>query len=174
MKRLLLLLALLTGFVALRAAAPAHIDDPGRLLPADTVPAVEAKLAAFEHEAGIRLLVRFHAKSPSEEEDKVPGAYMQALADKLGTRERGVLVVYFADEPDWRLWIGDALTARFAGQAGTVEELTANKAIHNAKEALLAEVKVQAEAAEKDPKSPKHLAAEVQALLDGLCQRLKR
>lgn len=173
MKKFFVLLAALT-VSALRAAEPAHVTDPGRMLPADMEQAVEVKLADFERETGIRLLVRLHAKSPTEEEDKVPGAYMQALADKLSTRERGVLVVYFADDPDWRVWIGDELTARFAGQAGTVAELTANKAIHNAKEAVFATAKAQADAVEKNLKSQKHLAAEAEALLDGLKQRLAK
>lgn len=176
MKNFLVLLMALAA-IPLRAAEPAHVDDPGRFLPAGAAQAIETKLVAFEHGAGIRVLVRFHAKSPSEEEDKVPGAYMQSLAEKLGTRERGVLMVYFADDPDWRVWIGDALTARFAGQAGTVQELTANKAIHNAKEALLAEVKAQAEArfSPGTDKSAAHrLALETEALVDGLKQRLAK
>lgn len=177
MKRILLLLALFSGFVVLRAAELAHIDDPGRLLPAEVAQAVEAKLAAFEHAAGIRVLVRYHAKSPSEEEDKEPGAYMQALAEKLGTRQRGVLAVYFADEPDWRVWIGDELTERFAGRTGTVQELTENKAIHDVKEAMFAEMKAQADArlASATDKSAAHrLALETEALVDGLKQRLAK
>jgi hypothetical protein len=62
---------------------------------------------------------------------------MRGLAEKLGTARDGALAVYFADDDSWRVWIGDALTARFVGRPGTAQELTASGAIHEVKEALL-------------------------------------
>ncbi|MDB6113281.1 MAG: hypothetical protein JWQ62_226, partial [Lacunisphaera sp.] len=111
MKRLLLALVACL-LIATATAQASHLADPGKLLPSDPAwtKSVETKLTAFERTAGIRILVEFHLKSPPAEEDKVPGAYMSALSRKLGTLQHGVLVVYFADDPDWRVWIGDELT----------------------------------------------------------------
>ena len=65
------------------------------------VAATQAKLDAFAHRTGIRIVVQFHAKSPPADVDQVAGAYMSALARHLGLIQHGVLVVYFADDPDW-------------------------------------------------------------------------
>jgi hypothetical protein len=161
----------------LGAAEPAaHLADPERMLPPDAAQSVGTRLTAFEETTGIRMLVQFHAKSPAAEEDKVPGAYMHALAARLGVAESGVLVVYFADDPDWRVWIGDALTARFAGKPGTVKELTDSGAIHDAKEALLASAREKAAAEFKYSPAPipaQHLALQTGALIDALAGRLK-
>ncbi len=161
MLRLTVVLSLLLLGSLLRAADPAsHLDDPGKLLAADAAWAkgLDAKLAAFERTADIRMLVQIHLKSPSAEEDQEPGAYMRALATKLGVIRGGVLVVYFADDPDWRVWIGYELAPRFAGRAGTVQELTDSDAIHDAKEALLKAMFENADAA---------LAAELKSAPDG-------
>jgi len=114
----------------------AYVDDPASMLPPDPPAAatLAEHLAAYEAEHGVRILVQFHAQSPSADEDAKPGAYMHALAGKLGVAHGGVLAVYFADEDDWRIWIGDDLTAKFTGQPGTVTELTESGAIHDAKE----------------------------------------
>lgn len=172
MKRLLLALLLVSPL--LRAADVARISDVAGFLPAETVRVVNDRLARFEQQSGVRVLIEFRRHSPSEAEDKVPGAFMHGLAKKLGLAERGVLAVYFADEPDWRLWIGDELTERFAGKKGSVAELTRNNAIHEAKEAVFAAAKARADAAEKDMKSPPHLVQETQALVDELIGRLQR
>ncbi len=181
----LLLLAL--AFPALgapAAAVPAAISDPAALLPTHppAAAALALKLAAFEHDTGLRILVEFHPQSPPEAEDKIPGAYMHALATQLGLAQRGVLVVYFADEDDWRLWIGDDLAARFAGQPGTAAELTKNHAIHHAKEALFAAAHAEAAEAfkrlasaappDRPPAHSQHIALEADALLTQLLDRL--
>lgn len=180
----LLALGLFACTTSLSAAAPeSHFDDPGRLLLANSAwtKACEAKLSSFEHATGIKILVQIHLKSPSPEEDKVPGAYMRALAEKLGTLQHGVLVVYFADEPDWRVWIGDELTSAFVGKPGTVKELTERAAIHDVKEAMLNAARVKADAtfaelqkiapAEKPP-AGMQLALQADALLDDLMIKL--
>lgn len=187
MIQLSLTLALIGTGVAMPtlSAAPippivAHVSDPAGLLAAERLGMIDlgAKLADYENRTGIRILVQFHAKSPSTAEDQVPGAYMRALAEQLGTRQHGVLVVYFADDPDWRIWIGDDLAARFAGKPGTVAELTSSKAIHDVKEALLAAAHTKAEAAfatlqKSSSPTPAHrLLLQANALLDGLMPRL--
>ena len=184
MIRLLAVLSFLCLVPVLRAAEPAtHIDDPGRLLSADSAwtKGLEAKLAAFEHTAGVRILVRLHLKSPAEAEDKEPGAYMRSLATKLGVIRHGVLVVYFADDPDWRVWIGDELTSRFMGKAGTAKEFTESGAMHVTKEAFLQEAFAKADATLAGLKkvAPKEaasagmkIALQADALADSLIDRL--
>lgn len=162
-----------------------HLDNSVSALavaPAELA-ALETKLTRFERESGIRILIRFHGKSPSEAEDEVPGDYMRVLSRKLGTIERGVLVVYFLDEPDWRMWLADPLTPQFTGKSGTAKELTASGAIHDAKEAFFAEVTAKADAAFKaamknaDVKEfpanhPKRIALHAGATVDGLIAKL--
>jgi hypothetical protein len=173
MKRLLLLFALL--FSGLSAAT--HVDDPGKLLPADAawIKALDDKLDSFERTAGIKVLVQIHLKSPAEEEDKVAGAYMSALATKLGVIQHGVLMVYFVDDPDWRMWIGDELTPVFVGKPGTAKTFTASGEMHEAKEAFLKATFAKADAAFAAlPKGTpaQHLALQTDALVDGLIAKL--
>ena len=163
---------------------PAYVDDPAALLPQDPAgrKELEARLAAFERSSGIRILMQFHAKSPPADEDKVAGAYMRALSGRLGTLQHGVLVVYFADDPDWRVWIGDDLAPVFAGKPGTVKELTASGAIHDVKEALLTNAKAKADAAfgalrqaapaDRPPTPAQYLRLQTDALLEALMAKL--
>jgi len=185
MIRLLTVLSLLGLAAGLRAAEPfPHLDDPGRLLPAGSpwAQGLEGKLASFERTAGIRVVLRLQLKSPAEEEDKVPGAYLRALATKLDVIRHGVLVVYFADDPDWRVWIGDELTPRFMGRAGTAEEFTGSGAMHESKEAFLKEALAKADATlvwlknaapRQGPPAGLKIALQADALVDGLIGRLK-
>ena len=123
-----------------RAPGPsAHFHDPDKLLPQD-VPREKNfnfKLANFERVTGVRIVGRFFAKEPPADQDKIPGAYMRALAEKLGTARRGALVAYFAAEDDWRVWIGDDSTAAFFGGATTPGDLVTEGAFHKVKEAFL-------------------------------------
>lgn len=121
-------------------ALPVFFDNSAEAIPSDPAwaSALNEKLTAFKNTQGITFIVRLQTKSPSAEEDKVPGAYMRSLAAKLGTAQSGIVAVYFADEDDWRLWVGDELTAKFSDKTGTPKELTKSGAIHDAKEALFA------------------------------------
>jgi hypothetical protein len=179
---------LLSSSLAVLRAAPAgrtaHIDDTIQLLPQGMgyVEVLEGKLADFEGRSGIKIQVEFHQRSPTPEEDKVPGAYMRELSARLGVRQHGVLVVYFADDPDWRVWIGDDLAARFVGKPGTVKELTASGAIHNAKEAMFAAARAQADASlaelqkklsgDEQPTPAERVLAQCAALLDAVMAKL--
>lgn len=146
--RLILVCGLTLSFLRAAGTAP-YVDDPGNLLPIDPPArtALEEKLTRFERASGLKILVRLQAKSPSAEEDKVPGAYMRAMAGRLGVATRGVLAVYFADEDDWRVWIGDELTPVFVGRPGTAKMFTESGAMHDAKEAFLKATFAQADAA---------------------------
>ena len=100
---------------------------------------------------------------------------MNGIATRLGIAQTGVLIVYFADDPDWRVWVGDDLTSRFAGKPGTAKELTASGAMHEAKEAFLAASLGKADAQFKasQPQDPsRHLDLQATALVEGLCAKL--
>jgi hypothetical protein len=157
------------------------IDDPGHLVTADAawVAATQAKLDAFAHRTGIRIVVQFHAKSPPADVDQVAGAYMSALSRRLGLIQHGVLVVYFAEDPDWRIWVGDQLTSPFVGRPGDAVSLTKSGEMHKAKEAFLDAATAKADTAWAAlPKSSapifpgKRLTLHADALIDGLCAKL--
>lgn len=164
-----------------------HFDDPDKILPTEPTRAkyFNYKLANLERFTGLKIYGRIRAKSPTAAEDAEPGAFMRALAAKLGTAADGALAVYFADDDSWRVWVGDALTARFAGKPGTAKELTDSGAIHEVKEAFLksaqaagnADFKKQQEtlAAAKQPAPPpgQRVKLQADAILDGLIFKLE-
>jgi hypothetical protein len=190
----LLLFAAAGALPAAEVAAPpaatsmtsAHVDDSGgvlRALPSASAD-LETRLAGFEHASGVRIIARFHPHSPPAEEDVKPGVFMHALATRLGVARSGVLAVYFADEDDWRIWIGDDLAATFAGRSGSVEELTASDAIHDAKEAFFATAGATSDALfaawqqtagpDQPPASTVRVKLHADAILDGLMDRFGR
>lgn len=116
----------------------ANFDDPEDLLPTSPPRAqgFNYKLANFERATGIKIVARMFSKEPPAEEDKVPGAYMRALAEKFGVAKRGAFVAYFAAEDDWRLWVGDESTAAFMGRPTTAKDLVLEGAFHDTKEAF--------------------------------------
>jgi cyclophilin family peptidyl-prolyl cis-trans isomerase len=162
----------------------AHFDDPAKLLPVDPPRAknFNFKLANYERVTGRKVIARLFAQGPSEAEDKVPGAYMHALAEKLGVARSGVLVAFFAPD-DWRVWFGDEVTAVFLGRPVTPADLRPEAALHVAKEALInaalakgdAAYAAQQKAAPVDKPVPpaQHLKLQVDALLDALMLRLE-
>ncbi len=87
---------------------------------------------------------------------------MRGLAEQLGTARDGALAVYFADDDEWRVWVGDALVGRFAGRTGTAAELTADGSMHEAKEAFLAAAQARAK---------EELAEQVRAAAHALLER---
>ena len=173
-------LGLLISGMSAASAAEAHLVDPAGMLGDDAawLEAQEARLVAFEAKTGIRVVVEFHAKSPSEEEDTGPGVYMRGVSTRLGLSEGGVVLVHFADEPDWRAWFGDALVSRWVGRPGTAAEFTADDSMHNAKERWLVDAfeRVRTTLAGL-PETRRfdranRVRLETAALLDGLIERL--
>jgi len=147
-------------FQALTATAPkytgsplpgptAHFFDPDGVLPVEPPRAkyFNFKLANFERVNGVKLVGRVFAKSPTEAEDAVPGAFMRGLAQKLGVDRSGVLVAYFADEKDWRVWLGDDLVPRFLGRPVRDGDLKDGGALHDAKMALIDGAEAKGDAA---------------------------
>jgi cyclophilin family peptidyl-prolyl cis-trans isomerase len=162
----------------------AHFDDPEHLLPTDPPRAklFNFKLANFERATGVRIVARILPKSPTAAEDAKAGAYMHALAEKLGTAKRGALAAYFADEDDWRVWIGDESTAAFFGRSTVASDLVEGGPFHHAKEAFLdaarakgdADFAQQQKSAAGKPLAPhQKLKLQTDAMLDGLIDKLE-
>lgn len=163
----------------------AAFDDPAHILPLDPprAKAFNFKLANFERATGRKIVARIFPKSPSAAQDAKAGAYMHALATKLGVAKDGILAAYFADEKDWRIWIGDDVTAAFLGHPATPRELAEEGALHDAKTALLnaavAQGDVDFEAQKKAAPPDKPLAPAQQIklqtdqILDGLILKLE-
>jgi len=163
----------------------AHFDDPDHLLPAEPprAKAFTFKLGNFERTTGVKIAARIFAQSPSAAEDAKPGAYMHALAEKLGVAKNGVLAAYFADDKDWRIWIGDGVTAAFLGHPATAKDLAEDGALHVAKTAFIkaavaqgdADFAAQVKAAPADKPVPpaQQIKLQTDAILDGLIFKLE-
>ncbi|MBC7365332.1 MAG: peptidylprolyl isomerase [Undibacterium sp.] len=160
-------------------------DDPQILLPAEPprAKAFNFKLANFERATGVKIRARLFAKSPTAADDAAPGQFMRALAKKLGTEKSGAVVAYFADEKDWRIWIGDDLTSTFLGRPAIPTDLGDDGAFHKVKDAFLTAVQTSGDAAfaaqkaaapaDKSPPPAQHLKLETDALLDALIFKLE-
>jgi cyclophilin family peptidyl-prolyl cis-trans isomerase len=163
----------------------AHCDDPAHFLPRDPPRAqnFNIKLANFERATGRKINLRILAKSPTPDEDARPGAFMHALAAKLGTAKDGVLAAYFVDEDDWRIWIGDDAVPAFLGHPATPQDLVNEGALHNAKTAFLKAAVAQGDAdfaaqkksapADKQPPPAQRIKLQADAVLDGLIFKLE-
>ncbi len=163
----------------------AHFDDPDKILPVEPPRAkyFNFKLANFERVTGVKIVGRIFAHAPSAKEDEIPGAYMRALAEKLGVAKTGVLVAYFADDKDWRMWIGDDLVPVILGRPVVTGDLREGGPLHDVKTKLLDEAQAkgddafaaQQKAAPADHPVPpaQHVKLQADALLDALILRLE-
>ena len=163
----------------------AHFDDPAGLIPVEPPRAknFNYKLANFERVTGVRIAARLLKEAPTAAEDAVPGAYMRALAEKLGVAKRGALAVYFAADDDWRVWIGDESTATFFGRATTAADLADGGAFHDVKEAFLAATRAEGDdayekqkansPADRQPPPAQRLKLQTDAVLDHLILKLE-
>jgi cyclophilin family peptidyl-prolyl cis-trans isomerase len=182
--------ALLAGkaqkYTAARTPGPtAAFDDPQHLLPAEPPRAknFNYKLANVERATGVKIRARLFAQSPAAAADAAPGQFMRTLARQLGTEHAGATVAYFADEKDWRVWIGDASTSAFLGRRATAADLGDDGAFHAAKDAFLAAAQTagdQAYAAQKKSAPPatppppaQQLKLQTDALLDAIITKLE-
>ena len=173
-------------YTAARTPGPtAAFDDPQHLLPAEPPRAknFNYKLANVERATGVKIRARLFAQSPTDAADAAPGQFMRTLARQLGTEHAGATVAYFADEKDWRVWIGDASTSAFLGRPATAADLGDDGAFHAAKDAFLAAAQTagdQAYAAQKKSAPPatppppaQQLKLQTDALLDAIITKLE-
>lgn len=168
---------------AAEPGAAAHFDDPDKLLPIDPPRArnFNFKLANFERATGVKIAARLFAKSPPPGEDAQPGAFMRGLAARLGTGHRGAVAAYFADDDDWRVWLGDESTPVFFGRAAAPEDLVEGGAFHRVKEAFLTAARAAGDAdfdrqkkaasTDKPPPPAQRLKLQTDAMIDGLIAR---
>ncbi len=162
----------------------AAFDDPDGLLPAEPPRAknFNFKLANFERITGVKLRARLYAQAPAAAEDAVPGAYMHALAGKLGVDRQGALVAHFADD-DWRMWLSDEAAARFLGHPATPADLVPEGPLHQLKTPFIDAAVAEGDAAfaEQQQAAPpgqpvpsaQRLKLETDALLDRLIFKLE-
>lgn len=162
----------------------AHFDDPDAILP--VVPprarGFNIKLANFERATGLRIVARLSAKPPPPAEDEVAGAYMKALATRLGVAKAGVLVAYLGED-DWRVWIGDDLVPAFLGRPVAPGDLGEGGALHDAKESLMTTALKAGDAAyaeqqrtapaDRPPPAGQRIKLQTDALLDALLLRFE-
>jgi cyclophilin family peptidyl-prolyl cis-trans isomerase len=167
------------------AGPAAFFDDADHLLPVEPPRAryFNYKLANFERTTGRKIVGRVFAHVPDAKADEVPGATMRALAAQLGVARDGVLVACFADDKDWRVWIGDDLVAAFLGRPVAAGDLKDGGALHDAKMKLIDDAIAKGDAAfaaqqqAATPEKPLHphqqLKLQTDALLDALILRLE-
>jgi cyclophilin family peptidyl-prolyl cis-trans isomerase len=105
----------------------ANFDDPDKLLPTDPSRAefFNFKLANIERSTGVRIYARVFATFAPEHPGDTPDAFAQRLSRSLGLDNNGVLAVYFADTGKWSLSVGKLWVARFAGSAGSAQNVPA-------------------------------------------------
>jgi cyclophilin family peptidyl-prolyl cis-trans isomerase len=163
----------------------ALFDDQDHILPVEPprAKAFTYKLGNFERATGVKIAARIFAKSPSAAEDAKPGAFMHALAEQLGVAKNGVLAAYFADDKDWRIWIGDGVTATFLGHPPSAKDLAEDGALHEVKTAFIkaataqgdADFAAQVKAAPADKPVPpaQQIKLQTDAMLDGLIFKLE-
>ncbi len=164
--------------------ATSHFADPDNLLPSEPPRAknFNYKLANFERTTGLRIAARVFAKSPTAAEDHAPGAFMKALAAKLGVTPRGAVAAYFADDNDWRIWLVGDSTTPFFGRAPTSADLADGAAFHDVKEAFVKAAQTEGDAAfanqkktapaDKPPVPGQRIKLQTDAILDALILKL--
>ena len=164
--------------------ATSHFADPDNLLPAEPPRAktFNSKLANVERTTGLRIAARVFAKSPTAAEDSAPGAFMKALAARLGVTPRGAVAAYFADDNDWRVWLVGDSTTPFFGRVATAAELGDGAAFHDVKEAFVKAAQAEGDAAyelqkknapaDKPPAPGQRIKLQTDAILDGLILKL--
>ena len=162
----------------------AAFDDPQNLLPPTPARAraFNFKLANVERATGVKIRARLFAKSPAAAEDAAPGQFMRALARQLGTEKSGAVLAYFADEKDWRLWLGDDSTTAFLGRSALPPDLADGAALHDAKDIYFAAAQAEADAMfarqqksappDQQPPPAQYLKLQTDALLDALISKL--
>lgn len=147
----------------------AHFDDPQKVLPQEIPRAknFNYKLNNFARATGRRIYARVYPAFTPTAEAKTPAPFTQQLARSLGIHQDGVLAVYFADQDQWQVWVGDDLMPVFnPGHRPTME---VKNALYQAVKAKAAEYTGQARAARgpDNPPKPADLAKySVDAMLD--------
>lgn len=153
----------------LECGPAAHFDDPAKVLPTEVPRAknFNYKLNNFQRATGRRLYARVYPSFTPTDAAKTPAPFTQQLAQSLGIHQSGVLAVYFADQDQWQVWVGDDLMPRFNPEhRKTMDVKNALYAAVKAKAAQYAELARKTRGPDK-PLTPADLAKySVDAMLD--------
>lgn len=154
----------------------AHFDDPAKVLPVEVPRAknFNFKLANFQRATGRRIYARVYPAFTPTGEAKTPAPFTQQLARTLGVHQNGVLAVYFADQDQWQVWVGDDLLPVFNPDRQRLTDV--KQELFAAVRAKAAEYTAQARAARgpDNPPKPADLAKySVDAMLDLLIFRFE-
>jgi cyclophilin family peptidyl-prolyl cis-trans isomerase len=149
----------------------AHFDDPAKVLPQDVPRAknFNYKLNNFQRATGRRIYARVYPAFTPADAGQKPAAFTQQLAKSLGVYQDGVLAVYFADQDQWQVWVGDDLMPVF--NPGHQRTMDVKNALFAAVKAKTAEYTGLARATRgpDKPLTPADLAKySVDAMLDRL------
>ena len=173
--------ALFTG--SKEPGAQSRFYDPDHVLGTDPrlARSYTIKLGNFERTTGIPVRIRLFAKSPPEPEDNKAGVYMRKLARELGVSKSGVVIACFADQVDWRVWVGDDVTSRFLGRPASPADLVEDGAFHKVKEAILDGAAAQGDASFEELKKKggaaatpeRHLRLQLDPLVERVFEKLE-
>jgi cyclophilin family peptidyl-prolyl cis-trans isomerase len=162
----------------------APFDDPDKILPTEWNRArvFNFKLANFERFTGTKLTARIFAKAPADAEGDKLDSWLLREAERLGVKKSGAFAVYFADQDQWHLRIGDESVSQFIrGPLG--EKPSPATSLAEAVEEFLDDTrsrgaefiaKAQASATPDKPVSASQkIKLKVDAVLDGLIFKLE-
>ena len=159
----------------------AYFDDPDKLLPTEPPRArnFNFKLANVQRFTGQRIVARVYGKTPPEADTENLGKFTRDLAKQLGVEKSGALALYLGDRQEWRVWLGDKSVNAFLGNPAPNSTTTSidQPSLHEAKQAFFAAARAAAAAnvaaAKTPPDDKQKLKLEVDAVLDGLIDRLE-
>ncbi|MGH8021763.1 MAG: peptidylprolyl isomerase [Opitutaceae bacterium] len=130
---------------------------------------INEKLHHHAAVTGAAIRVRLLPALPSPPSGEARFNPLRALHQQLaGDDTRAATIIFLADEQRWRLWLGDGLLERFKLTVPSHGEDPGASALHNLKQAILAETKQLWE----NPEEPRHRA--VDAAVTNLINALDR
>jgi cyclophilin family peptidyl-prolyl cis-trans isomerase len=149
-----------------------HFVDSGNLLPVDPPRAMgfNHKLSNFQRFTGEKIFARIYEDFHSAESDQTPHDFIQALAEALGTSQKGMVVAYFAKTDEWQLWVGNQDVEKF-------QKANGGGVMHDAKETFfnstLAEAQRRWESVPKGTSEKEKLKLQLDAVLGRLIDFLE-
>jgi cyclophilin family peptidyl-prolyl cis-trans isomerase len=116
-----------------------HFIDSDNLLPIDPPRArgFDHKLSNFQRFTGQKIFARIYREFVPAEADQTPHDFIEALAQTVGTNQKGMVLAYFAKTDEWQLWVGNQDVEKFQKANGV-------PAMHDAKEMFFDSVQKEA------------------------------
>jgi cyclophilin family peptidyl-prolyl cis-trans isomerase len=116
-----------------------HFIDSANLLPTDPPRArgFDHQLRNFQRFTGQKIFARIYREFVPAETDQTPHDFIEALAESVGTNQKGMVLAYFAKTDEWQLWVGNQDVEKFQKANGVT-------AMHDAKEIFFDSVKAEA------------------------------